>query len=414
MSPEERELAAHPKEAGFYKKELNAWNVTQKLFKQEMDNYDKEQQQKKGVQHSIKYRTGHVREWFNSMTPAHQKEVEEVRNKWNREGVLAESQTMYRKKNLKKALEDFTEQMCHTMVCRLMMLVSHKKNSDQTLSVKIHKSQPVNHKKPFSQNSQGSKEWMSGGFEKFAEWSKAEFYPTNDDNDSSDEESNNGKDAMPEVVLDRHRYAKLPSRMEVGLKGQQGLVWQNFYASYKVFTDSMKPVPWLLIAGEPSLYLDPNSISNGFIMQDLSHLRAKEINKLWSHWKARDASNQKLIIFIGAVSAHRNKSLLHNAVYVDKASAAPTPMKHLRQLANDTSKDSSDDNSAPLAGPVTPASVSQEDTHTPATIPIKDQISFLWSLSSNNKYLLFILSIGGLKKEQSSKAIQWLAWVTWS
>ncbi|KAG2134978.1 hypothetical protein BD769DRAFT_1664924 [Suillus cothurnatus] len=61
-------------------------------FQQEMDDYDKKQQQKKGIHHSIKYRTGHAREWFNSMTSAHQKEVEEVRDKWNREGTPAESQ----------------------------------------------------------------------------------------------------------------------------------------------------------------------------------------------------------------------------------------------------------------------------------------------------------------------------------
>lgn len=94
VSPEDRELAARPKDAGFYKKELNAWDVAQKLFKQEMDDYDKEQQQKKGVQHSIKYRTGHAREWFNNMTSAHRKEVEEARDKWNREGAPAEAQAM--------------------------------------------------------------------------------------------------------------------------------------------------------------------------------------------------------------------------------------------------------------------------------------------------------------------------------
>ncbi|KAG2047201.1 hypothetical protein BDR06DRAFT_1032530 [Suillus hirtellus] len=137
MSPKDRELVARPKDAGFYKKELNTWDVAQKLFKQEMDDYDKEQQQKKGVQHSIKYRTGHVREWSNSMTSAHRKEVEEARDEWNRDGTPAESQAMYQKKNLKKVLDDFTEQICRTMGCQLVMLVSHKKNADQTLSVKM-------------------------------------------------------------------------------------------------------------------------------------------------------------------------------------------------------------------------------------------------------------------------------------
>ncbi|KAG1778636.1 hypothetical protein EV702DRAFT_1044495 [Suillus placidus] len=49
LSPEEREAAAHPKDAAFYKKEASDWDVAQKLFKQEIDEYDKEKQAKLGV-----------------------------------------------------------------------------------------------------------------------------------------------------------------------------------------------------------------------------------------------------------------------------------------------------------------------------------------------------------------------------
>ncbi|KAG1879764.1 hypothetical protein F4604DRAFT_1679352 [Suillus subluteus] len=437
VSPEDRELAACPKDVGFYKKELNAWDVTQKLFKQEMDDYNKEQQQKKGVQHSIKYRTEHAREWFNNMTSAHHKEVEEARDKWNREGAPAEAQAMYRKKNLKKVLDNFTEQVQCTMGCRIVMLLSHKKNADQTLSVKIHESQPVNHKKPFSMSSQGSKEWMSEGFEKYAEWSKEEFYPTNDDDDSSDEDSEVGKDAIPEVILDEHGFATLPSHKEVSLKGQQKLVWQIFYASYKVFTGGKKSVPWLSIAGNPLVYLDPDSIPDGFVMQDPSHLKVQEINNLWGHWEARKASKQKLVIFVGAMSTHMNKSLLVDAIYVGEkkskkkyvpvdtddeeealaeAKASSEPKASTRPTKNTRlqTQDSSDDNLTPSTGQVTRPSLAQEGVRTPATVPIKDRMSFLWSLSSNNEYVRFISCLGDLKKERSSEATEWPAWVTWS
>ncbi|KAG2130404.1 hypothetical protein DEU56DRAFT_914835, partial [Suillus clintonianus] len=432
VSPEDRELAARPKDAGFYKKELNAWDVAQKLFKQEMDDYDKEQQRRKA--------TGHAREWFNNMTSAHRKEVEEARDKWNREGAPVEAQAMYRKKSLKKVLDDFTEQMRRSMGCRVVMLVSHKKNADQTLSVKIHESQPVNHKKPFSLSSRGSKEWTSEGFEKYAEWSKEEFYPTNDDDDSSDEDSKDGKDAIPEVILDEHGFAKLPSRKGVSLRGQQELVRQIFHASYKVFTGSKKPVPWLSIAGNLLVYLDPDSIPDGK-------------NHLWGHWEDRKASKQKLVIFVGAVSSHMNKSLLVNAVYVgekkskkkyvpvdtddeEEASAAPTSTKRTRQLAEakasskpkastrptknsrpqtqDSSEDSSDDNLTPSTGLVKRPSVGQEVVRTPATVPKKDRMSFLRSLSSHDEYLLLISRLGDLKKERSSEAMEWPAWATWS
>ncbi|KAG1764088.1 hypothetical protein EV702DRAFT_1216922 [Suillus placidus] len=94
VSPEEREVAARPKDAGFYKKELSDWDVAQKLFKAEMDDYDKEEQSKLGVKHSIKFRTGHARDWFNNMSPAQRKEVEDAKDKWNNEGAPAESQAM--------------------------------------------------------------------------------------------------------------------------------------------------------------------------------------------------------------------------------------------------------------------------------------------------------------------------------
>lgn len=88
----EREAASRPKEASFYKKVLTDWDVAQKLFKKEMDEYDKAEQAKKGDSHAIKYRTGHAREWFNNMSPGQKKEVEDAKKKWNEEGAPEETQ----------------------------------------------------------------------------------------------------------------------------------------------------------------------------------------------------------------------------------------------------------------------------------------------------------------------------------
>jgi len=43
----------------------------------------------------------------------------------------------YRRNKLKKTLDDFSEQIRHTMGCRVVMLVSHKKKADQTLFVTL-------------------------------------------------------------------------------------------------------------------------------------------------------------------------------------------------------------------------------------------------------------------------------------
>jgi hypothetical protein len=95
LSPEEREAVARPKDAGFYKKEARDWDVAQKLFKQDMDEYDKEEQAKLGVKNEIKYRTRHARDWFKNMTDAQWTEVENAKEKWNREGAPPESQAVW-------------------------------------------------------------------------------------------------------------------------------------------------------------------------------------------------------------------------------------------------------------------------------------------------------------------------------
>ncbi|KAG1753351.1 hypothetical protein EDB19DRAFT_1903006 [Suillus lakei] len=457
VSPEQREVAARPKDAGFYKKELTDWDVAQKLFKVEMDDYDKEEQSKLGVKRSIKFRTGHVRDWFNDMSRAERKEVEDAKDKWNKEGAPAESQAMYRKRNLKKVLDDFTEQIRHTMGCRIVMLVSHKKKSDQTLSVAVHESKPLNSNKPFTQSSRGCKEWTSDGFEKFAEWSKLEFYPE-DEEDKSDEEDedNDTKEKLPELVLDNKGYAKLPSRAGIHTRGQQELVRRIFHASYKVFTKSSKPVPWREVIANPSLYLDLDCLPEDFLLRDPSHLRASDITKLWDHWEVRRANKDRLIIFLAGKLGDMSKESLKNAdptsgkistAHTDcpaeskaasksSASTRPTPRTTRPAESKAASKasasthptpritgpaegDSSDEESAAVtfarrtAGPAARPSGAQDGA--PAVVPMKDRVRFLKSLSSHNGYLLLVEGIRDLEKESNSDQQKgWPTWATWS
>ncbi|KAG0693962.1 hypothetical protein DFH29DRAFT_1006752 [Suillus ampliporus] len=464
VSPEEREAVAHPKDAGFYKKELTDWDVAQKLFKVEMDDYDKEEQSKLGVKHSIKYRTGHARDWFNDMSPAQRKEVEDAKAKWNNEGAPAESQAMYRKRNLKRVLDDFTQQIRHTMGCQIVMLVSHKKKSDQTLSVAVHESKPLNSKKPFTQSSRGCKEWTSDGFEKFAEWSKLEFYPEDDEDDEDEsDEDNDMKEKLPELVLDKRGFAKLPSHAGINTKGQQELVRRIFHASYKVFTKSAKPVPWREVVANPSLYLDLDCLPKDFLLRDPSHLRASDVTKLWDHWEVRRAKKHKLIIFLAGKLGDMSKESLENAVpykgnqkkkeykEIDdkdqdptsgKLSAARTdhpgqgrpvprlPPNHRparapphvpqgRPKVIHQTKNLQTTNrlqwrllgvqqGRPLDHPVL-KKVHQQSIH------MKDRVRFLKSLSSHNGYLLLVEGIKDLEKETNSdKQKDWPNWATWS
>ncbi|KAG2127185.1 uncharacterized protein EDB93DRAFT_1109393 [Suillus bovinus] len=383
----EREAAAHPKDAAFYKKAVTDWDVAQKLFKQEIDEYDKEEQAKLGVKNEIKYRTGHARDWFKNMTLAQWKEVENAREKWNRDSAPLESQMMYRKRHLKRILDYFAEQMCRTMGCQVMILASHKKSADQTLNVIVHESKPVNSKKPFTQSSQGNKEWISEGFEKFAEWSKLEFYPDENDDQSTDDEEDDGK---------------------------------IFRASYKVFTNTNKPVPWHEVVAKPSLYLDLNSIPEGFILRDPSHMRAENINELWAHWQARKEENKKLVIFIAGKIGDMSKELLRDAVpHQEKTKKMYVKIEPVSSSESESGGTPSTSRRANLVKganeSAAAASMGRAQEGAPATVRMKDRIPFLKSLSSDNEYLLLVEGIRDLGKEPNfNQQKEWPAWATLS
>ncbi|KAG1863662.1 hypothetical protein F4604DRAFT_1929062 [Suillus subluteus] len=410
---DEREAASRPREASFYKKTLSEWDVAQKLFKQEIDQYDKSEQQRKGLERSIKYRTGHARQWFDNMTFSQEEQVKLAMKKWNKEGAPEESQASYRKNNLKKTLEDFSMQIQRTMGCRVVMLVSHKKKASQTLSVSLHESEPQNAKKRFSISSSGIKEWTSTGFESFAEWSKTEFYPSGDeDHAGSDNEDDENGPVIPEVILDDDGYAKLPTRDGIGLKGQHELIRNIFHASYKVCTGGSRPVPWGTITANSSNYLEPDSVPTGFVVKDPSHMKTEEVNCLWNHWERQSAAGQKLVRFIKAKDSDVRANI-HNEERKRKSKE-----KRVRRLESDEEDQDQPDSlndSNSTERRVQPA----EAETTPDDVSINDRYTFLESLCKHDNYLELIDAIRDLailanQKPSSEQHADLPTWADWS
>jgi hypothetical protein len=60
-------------------------------------------------------------------------------------------------------------------------------------------------------------------------------HPEENDDESDDEEQDVGKASLPELILDKSGYPKLPSRAGVTTRGQQELVRQIFRASYSEY-----------------------------------------------------------------------------------------------------------------------------------------------------------------------------------
>jgi len=165
-------------------------------------------------------------------------------------------------------------------------------------------------------------------------------------------------------------------------------------------------------------------------------MRAENINQLWAHWDTKKAAKKKLVVFTAAKLGDMSKERLENAdPYQEKSDnkyveikpvktssskgAASTP-RTTRTADSDSTEsesaraaftgcrtrpaesDSSEDESVAAAstgrraGPA--ARPFSAPLGAPATVPIKDRILFMKSLSSNHEYQLLVEGIRDLGK----------------
>lgn len=86
ITPEEREAAARPTDAGDYWKEWDAFRVAQRLFPDEVadiDNASRDKTDKKAFGN----RTSALRKWFKELPTSKEEEVKAAAAKWNLEGA---------------------------------------------------------------------------------------------------------------------------------------------------------------------------------------------------------------------------------------------------------------------------------------------------------------------------------------
>jgi hypothetical protein len=86
LTPEEREAAARPTDAGDYWNKWDAFRVAQRLFSDEVAQIDNESRDKTNKK-TLGNRTAAVRKWFNELSPSKLEEAKKVAIKWNTEGA---------------------------------------------------------------------------------------------------------------------------------------------------------------------------------------------------------------------------------------------------------------------------------------------------------------------------------------
>ncbi|KAG2057807.1 hypothetical protein BDR06DRAFT_969145 [Suillus hirtellus] len=172
-----------PLDAVAFKTEFSPFDVTQKLFKEEIGEYDKKHRDTSDLR-SMGTRTKLVQSWYNALSPDMLEELRLVAEKWNNEG--AHSNVKDRKSN-----------------------------------------------KPFTLASKENKKWAGESQDRLADWlTEAEYTVGIDPEDQSDKEDEN----LPNLTVhvDDEGYPCLPTGFEsLILKNQQKVVRKegDFYDS---------------------------------------------------------------------------------------------------------------------------------------------------------------------------------------
>jgi hypothetical protein len=83
-----------PLDAAAFKSEFSPFDVAQKLFKEEIGEYDKKHRDTSDLR-SMGTRTKLVRSWYNALSPSVLEELRVVADKWNLEGPHSDAKDRY-------------------------------------------------------------------------------------------------------------------------------------------------------------------------------------------------------------------------------------------------------------------------------------------------------------------------------
>ncbi|KAG1830728.1 hypothetical protein DFJ58DRAFT_848381 [Suillus subalutaceus] len=298
----EREISARPKEASFYKKKLTDWDVAQKC---------------------------------------------------------RASKKSYCKNNLKKVLEEFSEQLRRSMGCHVVMLVSHKKRVDQTLNVTLHESVPQNVKKA----SLSAQTVSESGLQ------------------------------MALSFLESGQRRNFTQQLLQAMKKRMNMNYQQSSLTKKAMHN------FLLMR-----YLEAGSVPDDLIICDPSHMRAKDINTIWHYWERRSMAQKRLVTFTKA----RSCDMRINAVNSANVKASSKKDKPYIEVGSEADEQHSS------AGLDTTLAVSS-----PAEVPRGHRFEFLDALSSDRSYLELVDAVKDLATITENlptpeEQLNLPPWVNWS
>ncbi|KAI6030162.1 hypothetical protein EDC04DRAFT_2898559 [Pisolithus marmoratus] len=300
-----REEKAHPTKAGDYKKAFMAFTAVQRIFKEEMDAYDRKRRDTKDPK-TIGQRNRIIQQWWESVSDERKAEAGRAAEKWNRLGAPKETHDLYRRKNLPNMARDLIKTVHRTMGSHVVMVIAHEAGEGQ-IKIAVFETAPGDGKKAFTQSSKSSKDWVLNG-----ESSLTNYLLT------APVEEGSAEKHEVEISLDEDGNPEMPTWSGQKLKVQQNLARAVFQAAYggldchvhasdlievwgiaKFMKKPKARVPWGLLIESPMEYLDSQSIPEGFMMKDPSKWTKADLGLLCDHWPTLEAEEKVIVSFIG-------------------------------------------------------------------------------------------------------------------
>ncbi|KAI5982070.1 hypothetical protein EDC04DRAFT_2616956 [Pisolithus marmoratus] len=422
-----REERARPTKAGDYRKPFSAFTCGQRLFKDDMDAYDRARRDTKDPK-TIGQRTKIVQQWWESLSDDRKAEAGRAVEKWNNLGAPKETHDLlyaklkahrYRRKNFPSMAREFIDTCRRTMGCHIVMFSAHEAGESQ-IKMAVFETPPADGKKPFTESSESSKDWVLNG-----EQNLTDYLLTAPTDQYLVEEDLNEKQEI-EITVDEAGNPEVPTWSGQKLKVQQNLARAVFQAAYAKFTKKPKAkVPWGLLIKSPLEYLDKESIPDGFTIKDPSKWTKAELLLLWNHWHSLEGEDKVIVSFIKCRKEdapleiqfdRKGKASSKKRVWMSpgddsEADVGPTGVTVSSDSEQETGR-------VPKRGEVAPGRAEDDTPHktSPAWHASMDRVKFLKSLSIMPRYQELVELVHALPKSAPGMGtkLDMPVWATWA
>ncbi|KAI6102592.1 hypothetical protein EDD16DRAFT_1525556 [Pisolithus croceorrhizus] len=362
-----REEKACPTKAGDYKKAFTPFTATQRIFKDEMDAYDRERRDTKDPK-TIGQRNRIIQQWWESVSDKRKAEAGRAVEKWNKLGAP-------------KGTHDSKTTGSHAV-----MFIAHEAGEGQ-IKMAVFETAPGDGKKAFTESSEASKDWVLNGENILMDYLL-----------TAPVEENSAEKQEVEISLDEDGNPQMPT-------------WAG--QKLKFMKKPKAKVPQGLLIKSCMEYLDSQSIPEGFMMKDPSKWTKADLGMPW-------VAKRRMHLYHGSLTGDLWGRAVKKREWMDPEDDSEEEVGGAGMQHSDAgpSRKMTDTGEVVNKGVGVAMDVGDEapEDSSPAWHASKDHIAFLRSLSIMPRYQVLVDLVVGLPEEvrmwKGEAALP--HWATWT